>query len=181
MALFDFLPGESRIVSIIRSAVANNEAIDFVHSAIEEAGITVRSELVSNVYEYYSETVKTAQEYVQSLEPNARPVIANLPKNITTQLHNFTYNVQVKGNFVGTSTETTRWVSVSTSALLTPAEAAQGAVSIVEAGKLGGRQGYGLDVTDATVTEIYQNSAGLFGEGAAEDLSQVYGFGHGIF
>jgi hypothetical protein len=179
--LFDFQPGEGRVIGIARSIVNAGQGVEEFNSAIEESGIKVRSEIASQVFDYFKNDVAAAQEYVGGLSSNARPLIANFPKSVTSQLRNFSYNVKVSGNFTGTSTETTRWVTVSTNSLLTPGEAAQVGISLVENARPDNKSSGGIDVSGASVTEIFQNSAGLIGEGAAADLEQRYGFGHGLF
>lgn len=153
----DIIKGEGPAIAFIRSLVETAASANEILEKLSLEGIGIRRATGLGVIRYLRETAQPARKYISSLTLNALPNPLRLPKSLTTTLRNFTYVTQLEGFSSKTGQLEQRTINVSSNALLTK----QQALDVAEQYATGSFQSGGLDSASGTVTDIFQNQAGL--------------------
>jgi len=154
---FGFLYGEGQALAYIIEAVGKGLGLEETISAISSGGLSIASSKVEQVYNYLQNVVRPADEYIKYLQQFNYPNITRIPVAATKLLRNFSYQGQVQGISKLTGEIETRYMSLSTNALLTKQQAAD-----IMGERAEGETGSGgLESAAVDITGIRQNPGGL--------------------
>ena len=155
--LSDMFPEGLEPLEFIKEAFELGKSATEALETISNAGMSVSSDMISQVYSYLSGPLNIGREYAQNLGLESIPVVNKLATSLTDLTRNFSYLIEFKSEPSDTGESESRYITVSTNTLLTKQEALDTAVSL--AGKYPSTFTPTAEV--GNVVDILQNSAGL--------------------
>lgn len=155
--ILDLIKGEGTLFPTLLSAINVFTSSTEVLAALKSVTGITNPNVLPAIADYVSQYTIPAIQYAKNLNLNSLPNISRLPYSLTTQLRNFAYNITLTGFDPNTGSLTDKYITVSSSSLLTKQQALD--LAVARADIEGDR--YALEGSSGTVTNIFQNSAGL--------------------